>query len=79
VTGERAVQLLTVLCCTGGITQYRTRPHPNGLVHDHNFSWNPNFGFPLSVFDSNLTSVMAELVLGYGQQGIMTLNLWFFS
>jgi hypothetical protein len=65
--------------CTGGITQYRTRPHPNGPVHDRKFSWNPNFGFPPSVYDPNMTSVTAELVVGNGQQGVMTLNVWFFS
>ena len=66
--------------CTSGITQYRIRPNPNAPDQDVNFGWDPNFGFPPSVYDPHMTSVTAELdVGGNGQQGVMTLNVWFFD
>jgi hypothetical protein len=65
--------------CAGGITQYRTKPLPNGPDHDVNFGWNPNFIYPPSVHDPQMTSVTAELVASVGQQGTMTLNVWFFD
>ena len=65
---------------TCGITQYRKRAVPSGPDQDVNFGWNPNFGFPPSVYDPLMTSVTAELdVGGNGQQGVMTLNVWFFG
>ena len=65
--------------CMGGITQYRTRTRPDGPDQDHNFSWNPNFGFPPLAYDPLMTSVSAELATGGGgQSGVMTLlvSLW---
>lgn len=63
----------------GGVTQYRIRPDPNGPDQDVDFSWNSNFGYPPSVYDPNMTSVTAELDVGQDQEGVMTLNVWFFS
>jgi hypothetical protein len=66
--------------CTCGITQYRVRPDPGGPDQDVDFNWDPNFGFPPSVYDPNMSGVTAELdVGGNGQQGVMTLNVWFFD
>lgn len=62
-----------------GITQYLTRPDPNGPDQPVNFSWNTDFGYPPSVYDPNMTSVTAELDLGEDQEGVMTLNVWFFG
>jgi hypothetical protein len=57
----------------GGITQFRTRTTPNGPDQDHNFGWDSNFGFPPVAFDPIMTSVSAQLDVGGGQQGVMTL------
>lgn len=63
--------------CMGGIKQFRTRTTPNGPDQDHNFNWDPNFGYPPVVFDRIMTSATAELVVGGGgQQGVMTLLVW---
>jgi hypothetical protein len=63
--------------CMGGITQFRTRTTPSGPDQDHNFGWDPNFGFPPVAFDPIMTSVSAELAVGgNGQQGVMTLLVW---
>jgi hypothetical protein len=65
--------------CMGGITQYRTRA-PNGQDEDHNFGWDPNFGFPPVAFDPAMSSVSAELAVGgNGQQGVMTLMVWLWT
>jgi|ERR1041385_7630863 hypothetical protein len=66
--------------CMGGITQYRKRPVANGPDQDVNFGWSSNYGYPPSVYDPNMTSASATLeVGGNGQQGVITLNVWFFS
>lgn len=62
--------------CNAGINQYRTRPAV-GPDQDHNFAWNPNFGFPPLARDPVMTSVTAQLTLGPHQQGVMTLVVWF--
>jgi hypothetical protein len=65
--------------CMGGIIQYRTRPVANGPDKDFNFNWDPYFGFPPSVYDDHMTSATAYLAVGTAQQGVMTLNIWFFG
>lgn len=66
--------------CMGGITQYRTRTQPNAPDQDHNFGWNPLFGYPPVAYDPTMTSVSARLhVGGDGQTGVMTLMVWLWS
>ena len=65
---------------TCGITQYRKPSEPAGPDQDVNFSWNEYFGFPPSVYDPLMTGVTAGLdVGGNGQDGVMTVNVWFFG
>lgn len=61
--------------CSGGITQYRTLTQPDGAEQDHDFSASDVYGFPPMVYDTQITSVSAELLSG--QQGtVMTLMIW---
>jgi hypothetical protein len=64
--------------CRAGITQYRTRTTPSGADHDHNFGWSTNFGYPPIAYDPIMTSVTADLVMGSGQSGVMSVmvSLW---
>jgi hypothetical protein len=66
--------------CMGGIRQYRTRTTPAGPDQDHNFQWNPQFGYPPVAYDPLMTSATADLVVGgSGQQGVMTLMVWLWT
>jgi hypothetical protein len=66
--------------CAGGITQYRT-PGPSGWPDwEHNFSISSEtYWLPPVAYDPLMTSVSAELDLGEGQQGTMTLMVWLWS
>jgi hypothetical protein len=65
--------------CMGGINQYRARETPAGPDQDHNFDWSSHFGYPPIAFDRLMTSVTATLVVGGGQQGVMSLMVWLWS
>jgi hypothetical protein len=52
-----------------GVTQYTTRPDPNGADQPVSFNWDPNFGFPAEVWDHNMSSVNGEMDIGGGGQG----------
>ncbi len=64
-----------------GITQYTTRPVPNGPDIPTIFAWNDYFGFPGEVWDNNISSVNAEMVIGGGggQYGSYSLTVFYLS
>lgn len=62
-----------------GIRSYRSRPKADGAEEQVNFSWDPNSGYPPSVFHERMTSISAQLVVGGEQQATATLNVWFFT
>ena len=65
---------------TAGVTQYTTRPQPNGGDQPVNFSWNPDFGYPPDVWAEEMSSVTAEIdVGGDGQGGSFNLTVFFLS
>jgi hypothetical protein len=53
---------------TAGITQYYVHP-PGGPDQGVDFGWNPNFGYPAEVWDNNMTSVNAEMLIEYSDSG----------
>jgi hypothetical protein len=63
-----------------GITEYTTRPVPNGADQPVHFNWDPNFGFPAEVWDNNMSSVNAQMDIGGdGQGGKFSLTVFYLS
>ena len=66
--------------CTCGITHYRVRPDFGGPDHDVNLDWNYFGAYPPVVHEPDLSSVTAWLWVGpNGDEGYMTLTIWFFT
>ena len=65
--------------CSAGITDYESRPVPNGPNVPHHFDWDTNFGFPPAISDASLTSVSAAIETGSQQNVTATLTLYQFS
>jgi hypothetical protein len=50
-----------------------------GADQDVNFGWDIYYGYPPSVYDPHMTSASADLEVGANQDGVITLNVWFFG
>ena len=70
---------MTTGLCSVGISQYRTRPNPNGPDQPIDFNWDPNFGFPPIIFDQHFTYAKAELGVAPHQSGVATVTISFFD
>jgi hypothetical protein len=64
-----------------GVTEYTTRPDPNGADQPVTFNWDPYFGYPAEVWDHNMSSVSAEMDLGGGggAYGKFSLTVFYLS